>query len=119
MQTFQINDLPATLNKLNNLHFIQRARMKEAWEVLVSDACREYGIKPVKRVSVTLALFFPDKRRRDLDNYGGLGFKFVCDGLVKCGVLVDDSVDEVVELRVVYGGISKPAHVLVTLVEME
>lgn len=115
IQTLRVNELPPTLNKLNNIHYMQRAKMKEHWCSLVAHACRDYNIQPIERASITLELYFPDKRRRDLDNYGGLGFKFAIDGLVSAGILTDDSVNEVVELRLIYGGISKPPHILVHL----
>ncbi|CAN7359350.1 RusA family crossover junction endodeoxyribonuclease [Paenibacillus sp. LjRoot56] len=96
---------------------MQRAKLKEQWESIVRDSCWIYGIQPVKRVSITLEFYFPDKRRRDLDNYA-FAFKFIGDALVKLGILPDDSTEEVVELRVVKGGISKPKHINIHLVEV-
>lgn len=115
MQTFSIYALPPTLNELNNMHHFKRAKKKEQWEQLTLDACMEYRIQPVERVSITMELYFPDRRRRDLDNYSGLGFKFIGDGLVKAGIIKDDSIKEVIELRIRYGGISKPPHILIHL----
>lgn len=37
---------------------------------------------------MTLHYFFKDNRRRDPDNYSG---KFILDGLVRAGILQDDS----------------------------
>lgn len=118
IQTFSIYALPPTLNQLNNIHHFKRAKLKEQWEQLTLNACREYGIQPVERVSITMELYFPDKRRRDLDNYSGLGFKFVMDGLVKAGIIRDDSVNEVVSLRIVYGGIYKRKHIDIIIKEV-
>lgn len=118
MQTFSIYDLPPTLNELNRMHHFKRAKLKEIWEWLTLEACQDYEIKPMERVSITFELYFPDKRRRDLDNYSGLGFKFVMDGLVKAGVLKDDSVNEVVHLGISYGGVRKPAGIQINLVEV-
>lgn len=117
MQTLRVNDFPPTLNELNRMHYMQRAQQKEVWELLVSHACREYGIHPMHKVSVTFAFYFPDKRRRDPDNYA-FSAKFLMDGLVKAGVLQDDSFEQVVELRIVKGGISKPKHILIHLEEI-
>ncbi|KRE33276.1 hypothetical protein ASG85_13425 [Paenibacillus sp. Soil724D2] len=118
MQTLTIYELPPTLNALNNMHHMTRAKTKEHWSSMIERACIQYGIKPVKRVSITLELYFPDKRRRDLDNYSGLGFKFLMDGLVDNGILPDDSINEVVELRIIPGGISKPPHMLIHIQEV-
>jgi Holliday junction resolvase RusA-like endonuclease len=96
---------------------MKRAKLKEVWESIVSKACYEHGAQPMGKVSLTLEFFFPDKRRRDPDNYG-FSAKFLLDGLVKAGVLTDDSFDEVVELRIVKGGIGKPKHILMHLREV-
>lgn len=44
--------------------------------------------KPIDKADVTIRYYFPDRRRRDPDNYSG---KFLLDGLTKAGVIVDDS----------------------------
>lgn len=118
IQELMIPELPPTLNALNNMHHMTRAKMKGHWSDMVRTACRVYNIKPIKRASITMELYFPDRRRRDLDNYSGLGFKFLLDGLVENGILPDDSISEVVELRIVYGGTSKPPHVMIYIAEV-
>jgi len=45
--------------------------------------------KPYEKATVTITYFFPDKRRRDPDNYSG---KFILDGIVG-NVIKDDSFD--------------------------
>lgn len=44
--------------------------------------------KPIDKADVIIRYYFPDKRRRDPDNYSG---KFLLDGLTKAGVIADDS----------------------------
>lgn len=44
--------------------------------------------KPIDKADVIIRYYFPDKRRRDPDNYSG---KFLLDGLTKAGVITDDS----------------------------
>lgn len=117
MQTIRVNEFPPTLNELNNMHFRVRAKQKEYWESMMQRSCLEQMIKPIKKVSITLEFYFPDKRRRDPDNYG-FAAKFIADGLVKAGILTDDSFDEVTELRIVKGGVSKPKHILIHLCEV-
>lgn len=117
MQSFTVFEFPPTLNELNRMHFMKRAKLKEQWEKLISDSCLIHGIQPVKRVSITLEFYFPDKRRRDLDNYA-FAFKFIGDALVKRGILPDDSYKEVVELRVICGGVGETKRISVHLVEV-
>lgn len=62
--------------------------VKKQWETLVRAVCKPLLEKPIEKATVTLCYFFPDRRRRDPDNYSG---KMILDGLVKAGVLVDDS----------------------------
>ena len=52
-------------------------------------------------VRVVIAAWFPDKRKRDLDNLT----KAPLDGLVKAGVLADDS--QIVDLRIYRAGFDK------------
>lgn len=117
MQTIRVNEFPPTLNELNNLHYRSRAKKKEYWEALIAKECLAQRITPMGKVSATFEFYFPDKRRRDLDNYG-FAAKFCLDGLVNAGVLKDDSYNEVSELRFVKGGIAKPKCLLIHLVEV-
>ena len=61
---------------------------KKRWEALVRIACIGKPKKQTERAVVQIRYFFPDRRRRDPDNYSG---KMILDGLVRCGVLKDDS----------------------------
>lgn len=116
-QTIRVNQFPPTLNELNRMHYFQRAKLKEKWEGIVSAACFEYGAYPVAKARVTLEFCFPDKRRRDPDNYS-FSAKFLLDGLVKAGVLTDDSFEQIPELRIIQGENSKPKHILIHLDEV-
>ena len=116
-QTIRVNEFPPTLNELNNIHYRVRAKKKEYWSKLIEKECIAQQIKPMNKVSVTFEFYLPDKRRRDLDNLG-FAAKFVLDGLVNAGILVDDSYREVSELRFVIGGITKPKRMNIHLVEV-
>ena len=116
-QTIRVYEFPPTLNELNNLHYRVRAKKKEYWEKLIEKECRTQNIKPMGKVSATFEFYFPDKRRRDLDNYSFVA-KFVLDGLVNACVLTDDSYKEVAELRFIAGGIANPKCFLIHLVEV-
>ena len=62
--------------------------IKKQWAVLVKSYCRPKPTQPLERSVVTLAYCFGDNRRRDPDNYSG---KMILDGLVKAGIIMDDS----------------------------
>lgn len=61
---------------------------KKQWADIIAYTCRPKPPYPLARAKVTLHYYFKDKRRHDPDNYSG---KFILDGLVKAGILVDDS----------------------------
>ena len=50
--------------------------------------CNPKPSQPLRNAVVTLTYYFKDKRRRDPDNYSG---KMILDGLVRAGILKDDS----------------------------
>ena len=52
---------------------------------------------------MAMTIFAKDKRRFDLSNR----FESVADLLVDCGVLADDSVDVLPDVRMIYGGIDR------------
>ena len=63
-------------------------REKRQWAGYVQMFCNPKPRQPLKRARITLQYFFPDRRRRDPDNYSG---KFILDGLVKAGIIADDN----------------------------
>lgn len=85
--------LPPSNNEfLGNSHsFRPYLAAKQEWHWMVRAALSRSGQKPDRPLGhavVTLRYFFPDRRRRDPDNYSG---KFILDALVREGVLADDS----------------------------
>lgn len=70
---------------------------KKRWANLIALNCRPKPDKPLDKATVKLTYFFKTRARRDPDNYSG---KFILDGLVKAGIIKDDSFD-VVTLRLV------------------
>lgn len=62
--------------------------VKKQWETRVAYTCIPRPKQPLQNVTVKLTYYFPDKRRRDPDNYSG---KMILDGLTKAGILADDS----------------------------
>jgi Holliday junction resolvase RusA-like endonuclease len=72
---------------------IQYQEEKQKWEWLVKVAIGKNKPKVVlDKAIVTITYYFGDKRRRDPDNYSG---KFLLDGLVRSGVIEDDSFNNI------------------------
>lgn len=88
-----IPEIPPSNNKFigRNARW-EYQNVKKYWEELIFYTCRPRPDKPFKKAVVKLAYYFPDKRRRDSDNYAG---KLILDGLVRAGIIEDDSFDNV------------------------
>lgn len=99
-----IHNIPPSNNK-----FIGRKaeweyqEVKKQWAALINVLCKPKPPTPLERVTVTLRYFFADSRRRDPDNYSG---KIILDGLVRCGIIQDDSFS-CIKLEIVQGGVDK------------
>lgn len=102
MWKYVIDDIPESNNKYmgrtaKGFHFVYQEDKKN-WEWLVKAAVGKNRPKnPIEKSIVTLIYYFPTKHRRDPDNYSG---KFLLDGLVKSGVIKDDSFN-CIDLRLV------------------
>ena len=88
-----IPEIPPSNNKFigRNARWEYR-EIKKYWEELIFYTCRPRPDKPFKKAVVTLTYYFPDKRRRDSDNFSG---KMILDGLTRAGIIEDDSFDHV------------------------
>ena len=84
-------------------HYISQKGVKFRQDVL--NKVRLQGIKPFTgRLCVEVNLYPPDKRKRDIDNFGG---KSLMDALMHAGVFVDDEqIDKLIVERkeIVKGG---------------
>ena len=91
-----IKDIPPSNNKYmgNSHNFNEYRREKEKWHWLIKSAIgkAEKPKKPIEKAIVNITYYFKDKRRRDPDNYSG---KMLLDPLVREGILVDDSFNNV------------------------
>ena len=84
-----IDDIPPSNNKFKGRqNYWEYRKMKKQWEALVYYQCRPKPKKPFENVRVVITYYFPTKHRHDPDNYNGV---FILDGLVKAGILKDDS----------------------------
>lgn len=85
--------LPPSLNRVAGRGPYNYREAKERFTEQVRLNCLNYRPKtPIDRATVTIRYYFPDKRRRDPDNYSG---KFLLDGLTKAGIIVDDSFNHI------------------------
>lgn len=84
-----IDEIPPSNNKFSGRENVWEYRTeKKRWEHLIMLKCRPKPDKPIDKATVRLTYYFRTRTRRDPDNYSG---KFILDGLVKAGILKDDS----------------------------
>lgn len=86
---YTFEDIPPSNNKFIGRKAIWEYRqVKRDWETLIALRCRDKPKKPLECVEITIDYYFPNRQRRDPDNYSG---KMILDGLRKAGVIADDS----------------------------
>lgn len=92
---------PFTLN--DRVHWAQRYQIEQMWQTAAAYTALQAGApRGLDRVKVTLAIRPPDRRRRDRHNFTAM-FKPCVDGLVKAGIIPDDTpghlVSEAITIR--------------------
>lgn len=86
---YRLPDIPPSNNKfIGRENRFQYQKIKKEWARLIALVCVPKPPKPIERAVVRIVYHFPDKRRRDPDNYSG---KMILDGLVRAGIISDDS----------------------------
>jgi Holliday junction resolvase RusA-like endonuclease len=86
---YVIEAVPPSNNKFSGRKNVWEYRNeKKDWEQLVAAKCTPKPSKPFEHAVVKLTYYFKTRGRRDPDNYSG---KFILDGLVKAGIIIDDS----------------------------
>jgi crossover junction endodeoxyribonuclease RusA len=101
-----IPGIPPSINEWRNMHHYEEAKQKKKWEEIVGWEVLAQKVKPqkpIERAVTTYLYFFPSRRRHDPSNYSP---KWIEDGLVKAGVLLDDSFENV-DLNIRKGGVDK------------
>ena len=107
-----------TLNANQRLHWTARsARTRNLRQVAY---LRGRGVAPMQRAHVTVAIGWPDKRRRDAHNLIPT-IKACIDGFVDAGVLPDDSDAHLVgpDLRPFIAGIKGNVHLTFVFEEIQ
>ena len=86
---------PVSLNKwyAGNQHWSKRHSEKKKWNNYFELIKKQIPViqKDQYPVVLEVKVFFKDKRKRDVDNFGSTAAKLSCDSLVKIGVIEDDS----------------------------
>lgn len=90
---------PLSINAAHRLHWAKRRKETDPWRDMtwtvargaLAAYARTRDAWPVQAVTIQVALPFRDRRRRDPHNYTGTNVKAVVDGLVRAGVIPDDS----------------------------
>lgn len=86
-----IDDIPPSNNLFmgnSNSYYSYNSKKKKWKNIVISSLPKKVPEEPLTKVKVDIHYIFPDKRRRDLDNYSG---KFLLDPLVEIGVIQDDN----------------------------
>ena len=96
-----------TMNNYRNLHQQVLNKMKKAFTDNVSFLINNE--KPIlsNKVVIDYILYFPDKKRRDVANFGAVVDKFFEDCLVKKQIIEDDCWKVVKIVSFKFGGIDK------------
>lgn len=76
--------------------------LKQKWKDFICwiVETNELGEMKIEECDIEFTTYFKDKRRRDCDNYSP---KFIFDGFVEAGLLVDDSSTRVKSLKIACG----------------
>ena len=100
-QTLHIPDLSPNLNEvlgMNARHWGIYAGKKRQWADKIYVAVMDQQIMPHKgAVGIELQLTYPTRRKRDPDN---ILLKFLLDGLVKSGIITDDTFEYIKEIKI-------------------
>ena len=97
------------LNNFRNLHYRSLNNCKRNYADIVSALCGDHPPRiPSDVVVIAIYIYYaPTKRLVDIANPCSVLDKFTCDAIVKRGVLTDDSVKHLREVRYVYGGVDR------------
>ena len=90
--TIRLPMLPPSLNAYRLLHWCKQHKLKKQWAREVFLEWHRMNRPKFQRVRITLVFTFPDRRRRDLDNYMATGSKFVGDAVK--GLFIPDDIPE-------------------------
>ena len=90
---YNIPGIPPSNNEyIGRTNYREYQRVKKMWAERIALCCRPKPRNPLPRARVVLTYYFPDRRRRDPDNFSG---KMLLDGLKSAGIIEDDSFNHI------------------------
>jgi len=96
----RLEGLPPTLNKLNSMHFMARARINREWREAVWGAIgNQIPARPLKRAEITITRH--SSVEGDGDNYAG-GYKSIIDALRHMKIIENDKVSNIGNIRTLW-----------------
>lgn len=93
-QTFEIPGRFVSLNEFYRMDRFEQWKTKQEHDERVAWAAKAAKLKPARRRIRYHVTWVEENRRRDLDNVG-FGKKFIQDGLVKAGIIKNDTHHEI------------------------
>lgn len=100
-KTFYLN-----LNSYRNWQFHVSNQLKKTFKIQVIASLRKL-IPLTRACKITYKIYYPTKRKFDVDNIGAIVGKFTHDALIEAEIIEDDNYEFISELHYVYGGIDK------------
>lgn len=117
--TITIKGVPPSLNRyLGKENGAAYREAKAQWTRAVFftvRASKERPAQPFQKADVHILYYFPDRRRRDPDNYCG---KLLLDGLVKARAIADDSMQHI-RLHIAGDCDSRNPRTVITITEVK
>ena len=94
------------LNQYKRWHFQESNQLKRLFKVAVAKDIKQ--LAPIEgRCKIIYTIFYPNKRKFDIDNIGTVVSKFNNDALTELNILEDDNYSVIVEIVFKFGGIDK------------
>lgn len=115
-QTFEIPGRFVGLNEFYKMHPMKQYETKREHDARVALAAKAAGIRPYAARVRYHVLWVEQNRKRDLDNVA-FAKKFIQDGLVKAGVLHNDTHHEIAGFSDGFAYDPKNPRIVVTLEE--
>lgn len=93
------------LNNYNTWHFQVKNNLKKKFKVITIETIRK--LVPVAKCELTYTIFYPTKRKFDLDNVCSIISKFTNDVLSEAQAFPDDNYTVLPRIIYEFGGIDK------------